>query len=269
MAKFIFPQIRMGLQISSLTIQKNKEFLQITNVINGAYSPQITNDGDLVYLYYTAHGWKNYGLPKSQLMNEPVTQYFDTAYSEEHQEGYLEEVLDDSYYEKMTKKYRPFRAISSPVLIPIYRVENDTRTNWGVQGGMQFQFMDYAQYNQLIGEFTLGEDSFGRLSYVNDYDLHILLCYRGWFLGKDDSGFLLDQDQNPDTVTDQNLYEVKRIFQQRFGGVFGSYTWNSVFSSFFGVSGYDLAFKSVDSTLDSTDIASEDLTDLCTALHHP
>ena len=29
--------------------------------------PQITNDGDLVYLYYTAHGWKIYGLPKTSL----------------------------------------------------------------------------------------------------------------------------------------------------------------------------------------------------------
>ena len=58
----------------------------------------------------------------------------------------------------------------------------------------------------------------------------------------------MDGDQNPDTVADQNLYEVKRIFQQRFGGVFGSYTWNSLFSSFFGVSGYDLGFKGIDST---------------------
>ena len=39
---------------------ETKEYKQITNVINGAYSPQITADGDLVYLYYTANGWKVY-----------------------------------------------------------------------------------------------------------------------------------------------------------------------------------------------------------------
>ena len=138
--------------------------------------------------------------------------------------------------------------MSAPIMMPIYRVENDTRTNWGVQGGLAFNFWDYAQYNQFAGEFTLGEDSFGRLTYINDMTPISLIATAGWFIGKIRSGFLLDGDQNPDTVGDQNLYEVKRMFQQRFGGLYGSYTRNSRLSSFFGVSGYDLGFKGIDST---------------------
>ena len=80
-----------------------------------------------------------------------------------------------------------------------------------IQGGAQFQLMDYAQFNQLIGEFTLGEDTFGRLSYVNDMTSISIFATGGWFLGKSDSGFLLDADQNSDTIMDQNLYEIKTI----------------------------------------------------------
>jgi Tol biopolymer transport system component len=226
----------------------NGEFVQITNVINGAYSPQITNDGDLVYHYYTANGWKIYGIPKNQFLNENASHLFNTNYGEAHASDFLKETLDYSHFDAMTSKYSPLKSISSPVLIPIYRLENDSTTNWGMQGGGQFQLMDYAQFNQLFGFFLLGEDSIFQMGYTNDMLFATWFVYAGYFQGKFDQGFLLDQDQNPETSEDQKVYEIKRNQSQRFGGFATSYTWNSRFSTTLGVRGFDFGLKSIDST---------------------
>ena len=227
---------------------KTGEFLQITNVINGAFAPQVTSEGDLVYLYYTANGWKIYGLPKTQFMNEDAGHFFNTKFGDAHATEFLKETLDYSHFESMTSKYNPWKGMSSPVLIPIYRLENDSITNWGMSGGAQFQMMDYAQFNQLFGFFLFGEDSVFQMGYTNDMFFPSLFGYVGYYQGKFDQGFLMDQDQDQTTTSDQMIYEIKRNQSQVFGGVSSTYTWNSRFNTTIGMRGFSFGLKSIDST---------------------
>ena len=88
--------------------------------------------------------------------------FFNTEYSKEHQAGYLEQTLDDSYYEKMTTKYRARKAMSACHMW-IYRVENDTRTNGVFR--VDLHSTSGITHNTISMEVALGEDSFGRLTY--------------------------------------------------------------------------------------------------------
>jgi hypothetical protein len=224
---------------------KTNEFLQITNVINGAYAPQITADGDLVYLYFTANGWKLYSLSHTQFLNEKVNDYFNTDFGADFAGDYLEQTLDYSHFDELTYKYSPFKAVSSPVLIPLYRVQNDSITNWGIQGGAQVQLMDYAQYNQLFGFFLLGEDSVFQLAATTDVFAPSLTAYAMHYRGKFDSGFLIDGDEDPTTTFDQNVYENRRVQSQTAGGLSASYTWNGLFSTNMSLRGFEFGLKGI------------------------
>ena len=117
------------------------------------------------------------------------------------------------------------------------------QTEWGLQSGVQFQIMDYAQMNQLFAFALLGEDSVIQMGYTNDM-FTPSLNYLWWtFPRKNTQGFLLDADSDPTTTADQGIYELKRTIMQNFGGGSVSYTWNGVFNTSFGVSGYDFSIK--------------------------
>ena len=224
---------------------KTGQFLQVTNVITGAVSPHITKDGDLVYNYYTANGWKVYSLHKNEFLNDDVTHLFATAPEQEHIDTYLAQTIDLSKYDEMTRPYSPMKSLSSPVVIPLVRMQQN-QTDWGLQSGVQFQIMDYAQMNQLFAFALLGEDSIFQMGYTNDMFLPSFSIYGGHFQGKNTQGFLLDADSDPTTTADQGIYELKRTIMQNFGGASVSYTWNGVFNTALGVSGYDFSIKNVD-----------------------
>ncbi|MEC8380838.1 MAG: hypothetical protein VXZ96_10980, partial [Myxococcota bacterium] len=225
---------------------ETEEYKQITNVINGAYSPQITADGDLIYLYYTANGWKVYGLPSEHFLNAEATQYFNAPFTEEYAADFMEEVLDYSHFDSMTTKYNPLRAVSSPVFIPIYRMTNDSRTNWGISAGAQMQLMDYTQSHNLFAYTLLGEDTILQTGYTLDKFAPTFQIFGGLFQGKFDQGFLLDEDNDPTTTEDQSIYEIRRLQSQRFFGSSASYQWNSRLMTMFGVSGFDFSLKGID-----------------------
>ena len=163
-----FQPIQMASPIFTVSTPKPKSTKQITNVINGAYSPQITADGDLVYLYYTANGWKVYGLPGELFLNADATEYFNAPFTEEHAADFMEEVLDYSHFDSMTTKYNPLKAVSAPVFILIYRMTNDSRTNWGISAGAQMTLMDYTQSHNLFAYTLLGEDTILQTGYTLD-----------------------------------------------------------------------------------------------------
>jgi len=227
---------------------KTGKILQITNVITGAVSPHITADGDLVYNHYTANGWKIYTLGKNEFLNDDVTHLFNLTPEKEHVDGFLADTLDLSKYEEMTRDYSPLKSMSSPVFIPMMRLQNQSLTKWGLQSGAQFQMMDYAQLNQIFAFGLLGENTILQAGYTNDMFTPSLMMYGGHFQGKSDQGYLLDLDENPDTTDDQNIYEVKRLIMQNFGGAAISYQWNGLFNTTFGVSGFDFSLKGVDDT---------------------
>jgi Tol biopolymer transport system component len=223
-------------------------FLQITNVITGAVSPHITKEGDLVYNHYTAYGWKIFSLSKNEFLNDEVTHLFRTNPDAEHVKDYMADKIDLSKYEAMTSKYSSVKSLSSPVVIPLMRLQNATRTNWGLQSGVQFQMMDYAQMHQLFAFALLGEDMVLQTGYTNDMFLPSLQVYGGHYQGKSDQGYLLDADENPETTEDQKIYETKRIMMQNFGGGSMAYTWNGRFVSTLGFSAFDYSIKGIDDT---------------------
>ena len=119
---------------------KTEDFLQITNVIAGAMTPQISPDGHMLYTYYTAHGWKLYGLAKDQSMNAPANHLFNTEFVEQEVEEALAYREDLSHWAETTHKYRPHKSLIAPSGLPMFRLENDSRTNIGLQAGFRFSY---------------------------------------------------------------------------------------------------------------------------------
>ena len=222
------------------------EFLQITNVIGGASSPQITPEGNLVYLYYTSFGWKIYGLPQDQFMNRDATQLFNTDYDMAAVEQELAAREDMSVYEGITRPYKPRKAISAPIFGPLYRLENDSLTNWGMQGGFVAQLMDYVQYHQVFGVALLGEDSIVQGGYTYDGWYPSLSLFGLYYQGRSLQGILLDADDDPGTTEDQEVFE--RRFDSNYAAVTASasYQWNGAFQTSVNLSGLQFNIRNVD-----------------------
>jgi hypothetical protein len=201
----------------------------------------------LIYLYYTGNGWKFYGVPKDQFMNEKVNDFFNTDFGADYAADYLKETLDYSHFDKQTSKYSILKGFSAPLFMPEYRMMNDSRTNWGIQGGGALIFMDYVQYNMIQGQFLLGEDVSSRLTYIYDGFIPTLGVGMGYFKFKNDQGYLVDEDNNPETILDQKIYEIKRIQQYKFAYIFTGYQWNSRIDTFFALQGFDFGIKGVSS----------------------
>jgi hypothetical protein len=102
--------------------------------------------------------------------------------------------------------------------------------------------------NQLFAFALLGEDSILQMGYTNDMFTPSFFVYGGHYQGKNTQGYLLDSDSDPTTTEDQGIYELKRTIMQNFGGGSVSYTWNGLFNTSMGVSGYDFSVKGVDDT---------------------
>ena len=141
---------------------KNGDFLQITNEVAGAASPQITPEGNLVYSYAGAFGWKVYGLPKAAFFNRPANQYFTTDFDQAKVDKGLQTREDLSSYADQTSKYHWWKAKMAPFMVPILRLDSNSRTNWGLSAGFQFLISDYVEKNQLFLYTMLGEDPLHR-----------------------------------------------------------------------------------------------------------
>ena len=226
---------------------KTEEFLKITNVVGGASSPQLTPEGNLVYSYYTSFGWKIYGLAKDEFLNLSANHLFNTEIDQQAVEEELAHREDMSVYDSMTTPYRPTKAISAPIFLPLYRLQNDTLTNWGMQGGFVAQLMDYVQYHQTVAVILLGEELLLQGAYTYDGWYPSFSLYGLHFQGRNDQGFLLDADDDPTTTSDQEVYEVRRNFAYTILGGSVGYQWNGNFSTFFNTSGLLFGLRNVDS----------------------
>src|SRR5207253_1200888 len=71
----LFASDRTGIfNIFKLEIKTGK-VTQLTNVVGGAFSPELTKDGNLLYAGFTAYGHQNFGLKKSDFYNQEVEPY--------------------------------------------------------------------------------------------------------------------------------------------------------------------------------------------------
>ena len=228
---------------------KSEDFLQLTNVVGGATSPQITPDGNLVYSYYTSFGWKIYGLAADRFMNEPANHLFKTEYDMDAVNEGLAYREDMSEYIPLTTEYRPGKSLVAPLFIPIYQMRSDSLTNWGVSAGFQTQVMDAVQFNQLFAYALLGEDTIFQAGYTYSGWYPTVAAFAGHYRGKSDIGYLLDADDDPNSTEDQRIFDIRQLFNYTFGGASADYQWNNNFATSLELSGLQYM---VDSPTDHT-----------------
>ena len=207
-----------------------KDYRQLTNVIGGAVTPQLTRDGNLIYLYNTAFGWKVYGLPADQFLNAPANHLFRSDYDPAEVEAVLAFREDLSGYEAMTTRYKPWRAFMPPTVVPIFRLENDSRATLGLQGGVQIFAQDYSEDFGGVFYTLLGEDILvlGQFFYQGWYPNFYLMALH--YRAKFEQGYLLDEDQDPTTTDDQYIYEQKGSQQQNLAIASMDYPFNENFT---------------------------------------
>ncbi|MCB9778162.1 MAG: PD40 domain-containing protein [Alphaproteobacteria bacterium] len=228
------------------------DFRQLTNVVSGAVSPQLTPDGNLVYNYYDSHGWKIYGLAKDEFFNRPANHYFVTDVDDGVVKASMEQVEDLSYLEAQTTKYKWTKSLMAPHLVPLIRLDNDSRTNWGLSAGFQFMIQDFVEHHGVYLYPSLGEDTLflGQYFYQGWYPNFFLTGYH--YEVKYNSGFLLDDDDDPNTTEDQTIWEIRRQQSVDILGLAMQYPWTARFDTTLYAQGRQFAFKSTDDSKFST-----------------
>lgn len=224
------------------------DYRQLTNVINGAMSPQITPQGNLVYNGYTSFGWKTYGVPKHSFYNRPAEHHFRVDADPEMIETALKTQEDLSYFEASTHKYRWWKSLMAPYMVPLVRLDNDSKTNWGLSAGFQFMIQDYVENHGVFLYPSLGEDTLFMAQY------YFQKWYPNFFLTgyhletKYNSGFLLDEDDDPDTTNDQTVWEIRRHQSVDILGLAVQYPWTYALDTTLFAQGRQFGFKGTDDT---------------------
>ena len=220
---------------------------QITNVIGGAQCPVITPDGNLLYVYVTAFGWKAYGLAKSEFMNAPANHLFETDFDMERAKADLAFQEDLSEFAAMTKKYSMWKPHNymAPTAVPLFRLENDSQTNVGIQAGFQVFLQDYVEKHGAFIYALLGEDLLflGQYFFQDWYPTIMLTGYH--YEVKYSPGYLIDEDDDPDTTDDQTIWEIKQQQYANIGSLSMYYPWNDKVTLGAFASGMEYGFKSL------------------------
>ena len=193
---------------------KTERFVQITNVISAATTPQISPEGNLVYTHYTAHGWKVYGLAKDEFLNAPADEHFNTDFNEDEIMDMLAFEEDLSHFAEVTTPYKASKAFMTPAGIPMFTMENNGPTDVGLQAGGQLILQDYVEHHAGSAFALLGEDSVfqGVYTYQKWYPNISLIGLH--YRGKSSRGFQLDDDDDVTTKDDQTIWETKSAQNQ-------------------------------------------------------
>ena len=225
---------------------ETEDITQITNVVSGAECPLVTPEGNLVYMYYDAFGWKMYGLGKSDffmknsnhkfvMQPEPAVVAEDLAFSE-----------DLSSWAEMTNKYRWSHYMTPPHGYLMFRLENDTMTTYGIQGGGVVWWNDYLEMHNLTAYALLGEDSFVYANYANQMWYPNIMVDIMRYQGKSDYGYWIDLDDREETTEDQWTMEGKRTFYQQSVSLMIDYPWNERWYTGVWVNPWEYGFRYTD-----------------------
>jgi len=204
------------------------EFRQITNVIGGAECPVITRDGNLLYVNYTSFGWKFYGLEKGDFLNQKVEGVFKADFTEK-------QATDDMAFSEDLSRFKPEKYhvkphnLMAPTAIPMFRLENDSQTNFGVQAGVQVFVQDYVEKNGLFLYTLLGEDNLFLAQYFNNQLPTTITATAYHYEVKYTSGYLLDEDGNDQTTGDKSTWEVRNAQYANIAAVAADYAWDPQF----------------------------------------
>ncbi|MCB9609839.1 MAG: hypothetical protein H6741_26290 [Alphaproteobacteria bacterium] len=208
---------------------KTGEILQLTNVIGGAQQPWLTPDGNLLFVNFTGHGFKIFGLRQEEFLNKPANHLFTTgedidldyatasmAYSE-----------DFSHYAEVTHKYRWVRNIMPPTAVPMIRYSNDSQLNWGIQGGFQIYAQDFVEKHVGVFQALLGEDLDILAQYLNQSWYPTVIVYLRHIESKFDFAYSLDADGDAATQDDTSVFEGKNAQVADIAALGLTYPWNS------------------------------------------
>jgi hypothetical protein len=215
-------------------------FTQLTNVIGGASTPQITAEGNLIYTMFTAHGWKLYGLARDEFLNASADHHFITDFDDDDVSDAMAYRDDLSFYAASTTKYKPLKSLIAPTAVPIFRLESNARSNLGLEGGGQIFVQDLVELHQVWSTMMLGEDSVFAGGYTYQGWYPNLTLYGVYYRGKYTRGFMLDEDDDPDTKDDQSIWEIKTGQSQMFGVASLEFPFNDAWT--LGVTGSYLQF---------------------------
>ena len=220
---------------------------QLTNVVGAAESPHLTSNGNLVYMYYTAHGQKNYGLSAAEFMNAPADEHFETSPPAAEIEEFLAFQEDLSEYEAVTRPYTIRGNHIAPSVTPSLRYSNDSLTNWGLQGGASFLIFDFTEQHLLYAEAMFGEDTDIVAQYLYQAWHPTIMLMARKVSGKSDYGVAIDLDDDPNTTDDQSVIEAKNAYTADIGVISVEMPVIGALTSRFGAIGVRYLFKGVDS----------------------
>ena len=199
---------------------ENAALIQLTNVLYGAFTPSITPRGNLLYSYYTAYGWKLYGLNKEDFYNHVVD---DTALAiapEDIDIGPQEEW--PTYADSTEHAGTGIKYLQPPAAIPILSLENNSRSHMAFSGGVAMWGADY-----LGNHFGYLEASFGEYMSLRGH-LMINKWAPTFYFGalyaqyKYDFAYRWDEDEDPSTVDDIFQGDIKGM-QSVYGGYGGMF----------------------------------------------
>lgn len=207
------------------------DYRQITNVISGAECPMITPEGNLLYVHFSAYGWKIFGLSRGEFLNAPASHYFNVDYDKKAAAEELAYQEDLSQYQPVPYRVKPAN-LMAPTAVPMFRLENDSQTNFGMQAGVQVFMQDYVEKQGLFLMAMLGEDTF----YLGQYFTNVLpvtLTLSAYhYEVKYNSGYLLDDDEDPSTTDDQTYWEIRNAQYANVASLSADYAWSPSFSTY-------------------------------------
>jgi hypothetical protein len=224
---------------------KTEEAKQVTNVIGGAFTPSISKSGHLLYSYYTAFGWKVYGLPAQEFMNADASHLFRTS-SEQDAELVEESIAyreDLSHWAETTNKYRVFKSLSAPSAVPMLRFTNQSMSNFAPMFGAQLSVQDYVQDHELTLMPMVGEDINVAAYYTWNGWYPQFFIGAGVWQGKFDGGRAVDEDNDPSTTDDVKVYDIKNNQQQLYAFANINFPFNRTFGATLTASAMSFGFR--------------------------
>ena len=226
---------------------ETRRIQKLTNVVGAAQSPHLTPDGNLLYLYYTAHGYKNYGIPKDQFMLEDATKHFNVSPDKTEVAEFLGFQEDLSYFAESTVPYTPWGNMIAPSVTPSLRFNNDSLTNWGLQGGASILLFDFAEEHLFYGDAMFGEDIDLMGQYMfQKWHPNIFVVLRH-IETKYDYGIALDKDDDPTTTEDRTILEGKNFQAANVGLLSMDYSFGAL-GLRLGLGGINYGFKGTSDT---------------------
>ncbi len=142
---------------------ETKEVKQLTNVINGVFTPMVTENGDLIFSYFTSYGLKIYGLKKQDLYNKVVDAHYDVTQEEIARNLAYEEALPE-----IREKSTSYSAFNPSNWLPFDGIPLFIYERRGINVGAQVSAQDVLGKHMAFGQVLLGETSDYRLFYVNN-----------------------------------------------------------------------------------------------------